>query len=263
MQNIPQLLAGKRGLILGVANEWSLAWGIAQATHAAGAKLTLTYLNEALQRRVLPMAAQVGADVIELDVQNDDHFAALQKIFSQPNAKLDFVVHAVAFANKDELRGGITNTTRQGFALAMDVSCYSFIALAKALEGCMNENASLLTLTYEGSTKVVPNYNIMGVAKAALESSTRYLAAELGPQGVRVNAISAGPVNTLAARGIGGFSAMLKHHAATAPLRRLTTQEDVAGAALYLLSSLGQGTTGEVLMVDTGAHMLGPTVPAE
>lgn len=257
------LLKGKKGLILGVANEWSLAWGIAQAAHAAGASLVLSYPNEALQRRVLPMAAQVGADAMEIDVQNDEHLAGLTKHFSKPENKLDFVVHAVAFANKDELRGGITNTTREGFKLAMEVSCYSFIAITKALEGCLNEGASLLTLTYEGSTKVVPNYNIMGVAKAALESATRYLAAEMGPQGVRVNAISAGPVNTLAARGIGGFNAMLKHHAATAPLRRLTSQEDVAGAALFLLSSLGSGTTGEVLMVDTGAHILGPTVGAE
>ncbi len=260
MQNIPQLLTGKKGLILGVANEWSLAWGIAQAAHAAGATLSLTYPNEAMQRRVLPMAAQLGANVLECDVTHDTHLAELGRYFGQPENKLDFVVHAVAFANKEELRAGITSTSREGFRTAMEVSCFSFIALAKALEGALNPNASLLTLTYEGSTKVVPNYNIMGVAKAALESATRYLAAELGPQGVRVNAISAGPINTLAARGIGGFGGMLKHHEATAPLRRLTTQADVAGAALFLLSSMGSGTTGEVLMVDTGAHILGPTV---
>lgn len=259
LQPVPQLLAGKKGLILGVANEWSLAWGIAQAAHAAGATLTLTYPNEAMQRRVLPMAAQLEADVMECDVQNDAHLAALGKHFAKPENRLDFVVHAVAFANKEELKGGITNTTREGFRTALEVSCYSFIGLTKALEGALNPGASLLTLTYEGSTKVVPNYNIMGVAKAALESAMRYLAAELGPQGVRVNAISAGPINTLAARGIGGFGGMLKHHEATAPLRRLTTQEDVAGAALYLLSNLGSGTTGEVLKVDTGAHILGPT----
>jgi enoyl-[acyl-carrier protein] reductase I len=260
MQSFPQLLQGKKGLILGVANEWSLAWGIAQAAHAAGAKLTLTYPNETMQRRVLPMAAQLEADVMACDVQSDDHLAALGQHFRKDENKLDFVVHAVAFANKEELKGGITSTTREGFRTALEVSCYSFIALTKALEGALNPEASLLTLTYEGSTKVVPNYNIMGVAKAALESATRYLAAEVGPQGVRVNAISAGPINTLAARGIGGFTGMLKHHEATAPLRRLTTQEDVAGAALYLLSSLGAGTTGEVLMVDTGAHILGPRV---
>lgn len=262
LQSVTPLLKGKRGLIMGVANEWSLAWGIAQAAHAAGAKLTLSYPNEALQRRVLPMAAQLEADVLQCDVQSDADLEALGAHFAKAGHELDFVVHAIAFANKDELRGGITNTTREGFALAMDVSCYSLIAVMKALSGALNPNASIVSLTYEGSTKVVPNYNIMGVAKAALEASTRYLAAEFGPRGIRVNAISAGPINTLAARGIGGFGGMLKHHEKTAPLRRLTSQEDVAGAALFLLSNLGQGTTGEVLMVDTGAHVLGPT-PAE
>jgi enoyl-[acyl-carrier protein] reductase I len=259
LQSVPPVLKGKRGLILGVANEWSLAWGIAQAAHAAGAKLTLTYPNEAMQRRVLPMAAQLEADVLECDVQADDHLNALAQHFTKAGHELDFIVHAVAFANKDELKGGITNTTRAGFALAMDVSAYSLIGLCKALEGALNPNASIISLTYEGSTKVVPNYNVMGVAKAALESATRYLAAEFGPRGIRVNAISAGPVNTLAARGIGGFGGMLKHHEKTAPLRRLTTQADVAGSALFLLSDLGQGVTGEILMVDTGAHILGPT----
>jgi enoyl-[acyl-carrier protein] reductase I len=258
LQPVAQLLQGKRGLILGVANEWSLAWGIAQAAHAAGAQLILTYPNESLQRRVVPMAAQLGAETMPCDVQNDTQLEHLANHFKKHEQKLDFILHAVAFANKEELQGGITNTTREGFRTALEVSCYSFIGLTKALQGVLNPGASLLTLTYEGSTKVVPNYNIMGVAKAALESATRYLAAELGPQGIRVNAISAGPVNTLAARGIGGFGGMLKHHEATAPLRRLTTQEDVAGAALYLLSGLGSGTTGEVLMVDTGAHILGP-----
>lgn len=257
---MPQLLQGKKGLILGVANEWSLAWAIAQAAHQAGASLTLTYPNAAMEKRVVPMAAQLGADVMACDVQSDADLAALAHHLAP--GKIDFVVHAVAFANKEELRGGITSTTRAGFALALDVSCYSFIALAAHLKPCLNPGASLLTLTYEGSTKVVPHYNIMGVAKAALESATRYLAAELGPEGIRVNAISAGPVNTLAARGIGGFTGMLKHHEKTAPLRRLTTGEDVAGAALFLLSELGAGTTGEVLMVDTGAHILGPT-PAD
>lgn len=255
MTNTAQLLSNKTGLIMGVANEWSLAWGIAQAAHAAGAKLILTYPNAAMEKRVRPLAEKLGATVLECDVQSEDQLAALAA--AVPN--LDFVLHAIAFANKDELKGGITNTTKDGFTLALDVSCYSLIAVMKHLKTKFNTGASIITLTYEGSVKVVPNYNIMGVAKAALEAAVRYLAAEFGPQGIRVNAISAGPVNTLAARGISDFGNMLKHHESTAPLRRLTSQEDVAGAALYLLSSLGSGTTGEVLNVDTGAHILGPT----
>ena len=240
---------------MGVANDWSLAWGIAEAAHKAGATLILSYPNSAMEKRVRPLAEKLGATVRECDVSSEDQLAALAA--AVPN--LDFVVHAIAFANKDELKGGITNTTKEGFALALDVSCYSFIAVMKQLMPKLNEGASALTLTYEGSIKVVPNYNIMGVAKAALEAAVRYLAAEFGPKNIRVNAISAGPVNTLAARGISDFGNMLKHHEATAPLRRLTSQEDVAGAALYLLSSLGSGTTGEILNVDTGAHILGPT----
>jgi enoyl-[acyl-carrier protein] reductase I len=261
MHTIPQSLKGKKGLILGVANDWSLAWAIAKATHAAGAELILTYPNAALEKRVVPMAAELKAQTLVCDVQSDTDLLALaQKLEA---TKLDFIVHAVAFANKEELRGGITNTTREGFTLALDVSCYSFIALAKYLKSHLNPGASLLTLTYEGSTKVVPNYNVMGVAKAALEAATRYLAAELGPQTIRVNAISAGPVNTMAARGIGGFNNMLKHHEKTAPLRRLTSPEDVAAAAVFMLSSASAGITGEVLMVDTGAHIIGPTPPEE
>lgn len=251
------LLKGKTGLIMGVANEWSLAWGIAQACKAAGANLILTYPNAAMEKRVLPLAEQLGAKTYPCDVQADSQIMALEKALD--GQKLDFIVHAIAFAHKDELKGGITNTTKEGFALAMDVSCYSLIAIMKYLAPALNPQASVLTLTYEGSTKVVPNYNIMGVAKAALEASVRYLAAEFGPQGIRVNAISAGPVATMAARGISDFNAMLKHHEKTAPMRRLTTQEDVAGAALYLLSGLSSGVTGDVLMVDTGAHILGPT----
>jgi len=256
---VPLLLKGKTGIIMGVANEWSLAWGIAQAAHAAGANIILTYANAAMEKRVRPLAEKLGAEVHPCDVQADSQLLALAKTLEERPQKIDFLVHAVAFAHKDELKGGITNTTREGFNLALDVSCYSFIALMKYFGPYLADDASALTLTYEGATKVVPNYNVMGVAKAALEAATRYLAAEFGPRGIRVNAISAGPVNTLAARGISDFQAMLKHHEATAPLRRLTTQQDVAGAALYLLSHLGSGTTGEVLMVDTGAHILGPT----
>jgi enoyl-[acyl-carrier protein] reductase I len=257
MNTTPQLLAGQTGLIMGVANEWSLAWGIAQAAHQAGAKLILTYPNAAMEKRVRPLAEQLGAQCLPCDVQADSQLKALNQALE--GQQLNFVVHAIAFANKEELKGGISQTSREGFNLALDVSCYSLIAVMRHLAPRLSLTASVLTLTYEGSTKVVPNYNVMGVAKAALEATVRYLAAEVGPQGQRVNAISAGPVNTLAARGIGGFSGMLKHHEATAPLRRLTTQADVAGAALFLLSHLGSGVTGEVLMVDTGAHILGPT----
>ncbi|MBI1309485.1 MAG: SDR family oxidoreductase [Proteobacteria bacterium] len=253
----PKLLQGKTGLVMGIANEWSLAWGIAEAAHAAGAKLIVTYANAAMEKRVRPLAEKLSAEVHPCDVQADSQLSALAKTLE--GTTLDFMVHAVAFAHKDELKGGITNTTREGFNLALDVSCYSLIALMKAMAPLLAPAASVVTLSYEGSTKVVPNYNVMGVAKAALEAAVRYLAAEFGPKGTRVNALSAGPVNTLAARGIADFQAMLKHHEKTAPLARLTTQQDVAGAALYLLSSLSSGTTGEVHFVDTGAHILGPT----
>lgn len=251
------LLKGKTGLIMGVANDWSIAWGIAEAAHAAGATLIFTYANAALEKRVRPLAEQLGAEVHPCDVQADSQLTALAKTLE--GRQIDFIVHAIAFAHKDELKGGITNTTREGFNLALDVSCYSFIAVMKYLGHLLTPTASVITLSYEGATKVVPNYNVMGVAKAALEASVRYLAMEFGARGIRVNAISAGPINTMAARGIADFQSMLKHHEKTAPLQRLTTQADVAGAALYLLSDLASGTTGEVLMVDTGAHILGPT----
>lgn len=258
MKTIPQLLSGKRGLIVGIANEWSLAWGIAHAAHAAGAELVITSPNDRMDERVAPLAAQLGVtNVLRCDVQSDADMAAVAAQAGQ----LDFIIHAVAFANKDELKGGILNTTRDGFTLAMDVSAYSLIGLTKALRANLNDGASIITLTYMGSTKVVPNYNVMGLAKAALESAVVYMAAELGGAGIRVNAISAGPVKTLAASGIGDFKAMLKHHDATAPLKRLTTADDVAGAAMYLISDLSAGVTGTIHYVDGGAHTLGPTPP--
>lgn len=250
---------------MGVANDWSIAWGIAEAAQAAGAKLILTYPNAAVEKRVRALAAKLEESaghpipVYPCDVQADSQLITLNSALRDDGHQIDFLVHAIAFANKEELKGGISQTSREGFNLAMDVSCYSLIAVMQHLKERLSLTASVLTLTYEGSIKVVPNYNVMGVAKAALEAAVRYLAAEFGPQGIRVNAISAGPINTMAARGISDFGNMLKHHEATAPLRRLTTKEDVAGAALYLLSSLGSGTTGEVLNVDTGAHILGPT----
>lgn len=261
MQNIPQLLTGKRGLIMGVANDWSLAWGIAQAAKAAGAEVILTSPNDTMDKRVHPLAAELGAGkVFRADVQNDADLTAL----AADVGNIDFIVHAIAFSHKAELAGGISNTSREGFHLAMDVSCYSLLAVTKALKANLNEGASIITLTYHGAQQVVPNYNVMGLAKAALEALVKYMAAEMGDPAnghVRVNGISAGPVKTLAASGIGGFKAMLNHHEATAPLKRLTTQDDVAGAALYLLSSLSAGVTGEIHYVDGGANILGPTPP--
>lgn len=260
-----QLLQGKKGLILGLANNKSIAWGIAEALHGAGAELAFTYLNEALEKRVRPLANSLGSThILPCDVSNDEDINALFTTLKQEWGQLDFIIHAIGFANKEELRGGITNTTREGFALALDVSAYSFIAVMKAAKesDILAPHASALTLTYLGSEKVVPNYNVMGVAKAALESATRYLAAEFGSQengSVRVNAISAGPIKTLAASGIGGFRDMLTHHENTAPLGRLTTPEDVGKTALYLTSDLAQGVTGEILYVDGGANILGPT----
>ena len=259
------LLKGKKGVILGLANDKSIAWGIAEVLHNAGADLAFTYLNEALEKRVRPLAESLNSDVIlPCDVSNDNEIGALFASLKEKWDKIDFIIHAIGFANKAELKGGITNTTREGFALAMDVSAYSFIAVMKAAKeiDVLAPNASALTLTYLGSDKVVPNYNVMGVAKAALESATRYLAAEFGSEengSVRVNAISAGPIKTLAASGIGEFRSMLNHHEATAPLKRLTTQADVGKATLYLVSDLAQGVTGEIHYVDGGANILGPT----
>jgi enoyl-[acyl-carrier protein] reductase I len=262
LQPLP-LLQGKTGLIMGVANEMSLAWGIAQAAKAAGAKLILTYPNATLEKRVRPLAEQLGAACYPCDVQADSQFKTLRKALEDDGITLDFMVHAVAFANKEELKGGISSTTREGFNLALDVSCYSLIAMMQHFGPLLSRSASVVALTYDGAVRVVPNYNVMGVAKAALEAAVRYLAAEFGLAGVRVNAISAGPVKTLAASGIGEFKSMLSHHEATAPLKRLTTQEDVAGAALYLLSEFSGGVTGEVHYVDGGMNILGATPPKQ
>ena len=260
MHNVPQLLAGTTGLIMGVANENSLAHAIAVTAHAAGAKLILTYPNASIEKRVRPIAEALDAEVFPADVTSDAQLKTLANELGHTlgPTKLDFLVHAVAFAPKDDLQGPLSRCTREGFATTLDVSCYSLIALMQHLAPRLSLSASILTLSYLGSQRVIPNYHLMGVAKAALESAVRYLAAEVGPQGQRVNAISAGPINTLAARGIKNFSDILKSHEQTAPLRRLTTPQDVANAALYFLSSLSAGTTGEVHYVDTGANLLGP-----
>jgi len=255
------LMAGKRGLIMGVANSRSIAWGIAQAVHAQGAELAFTYQGDALKRRVEPLAEQVGSDLlVECDVTNseamDETFAAIEKKWG----KLDFLLHAIGFSNKDELKGRYVETSPENFAMTMDISVYSFTAVAQRAEKLMKDGGSIVTLTYYGAEKVMPNYNVMGVAKAALECSVKYLASDLGPKNIRVNAISAGPMKTLAASGIGDFRKMLHWTEENAPLRRNVSMDDVGGAGLYLLSDLSSGTTGEIHHVDSGYNILGMKV---
>ena len=252
------LMQGKRGLVMGVANDKSIAWAIAKAAHAAGAELAFTFQGEALERRVRPLAAQLGSDIVEpcdvTDPQSvDAAFAAIDKKWD----RLDFLLHAIAFSDKDELRGRYVDTSAQNFALSLNVSCYSFTALAQRAEKRMTQGGSLLTLTYYGAERVMPHYNVMGVAKAALEASVRYMAMDLGPKNIRVNALSAGPMKTLAAAGIGDFRYILKWNELNSPLRRNVTQDDVGRAGLYLLSDLSSGVTGETHHVDCGYHVVG------
>jgi enoyl-[acyl-carrier protein] reductase I len=252
------LMDGKKGLIVGVANDHSITWGIAQALHREGAQLGFTYAGEVFERRVRPLAESVGARLIEpCDVTDDAAIDALMARTRELLGQIDFLIHGVAFANKDELSGPYLNTTRAGFQLALDISAYSLTALVKAAQDLLAPEASVLTLTYHGAQKVITNYNVMGVAKAALEASVRYLAADLGPRGVRVNAISAGPIRTLAASGIAGFRSMHKSFADQAPLRRNVTQADVGNTALWLCSDLSKAVTGEILYVDAGFNIMG------
>ena len=252
------LLSGKRGLVMGVANERSLAWGIARAAAAHGGELAFTYQGEALAKRVGPLADSVGsALVLPCDVTDDDSIAAVFDTVGERWGGLDFLVHAIAFSDKDELKGRYVDTTAENFARTLQISCYSFTALCRRAVPLMGDGGSLLTLSYAGAERVVPHYNVMGVAKAALEASVRYLAADLGGQGIRVNAISAGPIKTLAASGIGDFRYILKWNEYNAPLKRNVTIDDVGGAALYLLSDLSAGVTGEVHHVDAGYHVVG------
>jgi enoyl-[acyl-carrier protein] reductase I len=253
------LLDGKKALIFGVANEKSIAWAIAQAFHQEGAELAFTYAGEAVARRVVPLAESLGVKlVLPCDVRNDQEIAATFGEIQRQWGGLDLLVHSVAFANKDELKGSFLNTTRDGFATALDVSAYSLIALAKeAVPLMQGRDGSIVTLSYYGGQKVFPSYNVMGVAKAALEMSVRYLAEAVGADGIRVNAISAGPLRTLAAAGVGGFNQIASIVAEKAPLRRNITQEDVAGAAVYLCSHLARGVTGEVHFVDSGYNIIG------
>jgi len=247
------LMTGKRGIIFGVANNKSIAWGIAQQLKEAGAELAFTYLNEALEKRVRPLAESLGSEVIlPCDVQDE---AQLTEVFGELEkrwGKIDFVVHAIAFANRDDLKNPFSQTSREGFQLALDVSAYSLVSMTRAAMPILNAGGSIVTMSYLGAMRAIPGYNIMGVAKAALEASVRYLAAELGARGVRVNAISAGPIKTLAASGVGNFNEKLRVMESRSPLKRTITQEEVGKATLYLLSDLSSGVTGEIHYVDGG-----------
>jgi enoyl-[acyl-carrier protein] reductase I len=257
---LPQgtLMQGKRFLITGVANDWSLAWGIAVHLHAQGAELAFTYQGDALKKRVEPLAASLGSSLVfPCDVTDTASVDALKTSLESAWGEFDGIIHAIAFSDKNELRGRYLDTSPQNFHHSLFVSCYSFTFLLQKLLPLLRPGSSCLTLTYYGAEKVMPHYNVMGVAKAALEASVRYLAVDLGPLNIRVNAISAGPMKTLASSGIGDFRYILKWNEYNAPLRRNTTQDDVGGAALYLLSHLGSGTTGEILHVDSGYHVVG------
>ncbi|MXP65194.1 enoyl-ACP reductase FabI [Roseomonas sp. M0104] len=252
------LMAGKRGLIMGVANDKSIAWGIARAAAAQGAELAFTFQGEALEKRVRPLAASVGSDlVLPCDVTDEASIDAVFAALESRWGRLDFLVHAIAFADKQYLRGRYMDTPREAFLQAMDVSCFSFASVSRRAVALMPEGGSLLTLSYLGAERVMPHYNVMGVAKAALEASVRYMAADVGAENIRVNAISAGPIKTLAASGIGDFRYILKWNQYNAPMKRNTTIEDVGGAGVFLLSDLGSGVTGEVLHVDSGYHIVG------
>jgi enoyl-[acyl-carrier protein] reductase I len=252
------LMAGKRGLIMGVANDRSIAWGIARAVAAQGAEIAFTYQGEALEKRVRPLAESLGSDIVlPCDVTDEASIDAVFETLEKRWGKLDFLVHAIGFADKQYLRGRYMDTPRAAFLQALDISCYSFVAVSRRAAALMTEGGSMLTLTYLGAERVTPHYNVMGVAKAALEASVRYMAVDVGARGIRVNAISAGPIKTLAASGIGDFRYILKWNQYNAPLKRNTTIEDVGGAGLYLLSDLGAGVTGEVHHVDSGYHIVG------
>ncbi len=252
------LLAARKGLVMGVANDRSLAWGIARAANAHGAELAFTYQGETLEKRVRPLAESVGSSlVLPCDVTDESSVETTFAAVADQWGGLDFVIHAIAYSDKEELKGQYLDTSRENFLNTLDISCYSFTAICRRASALLNEGGSLITLTYAGAERVVPHYNVMGVAKAALEASVRYLAVDLGGRGIRVNAISAGPIKTLAASGIGDFRYILKWNEYNAPLKRNVTIDDVGGAALFLLSDLGSGVTGEVLHVDSGYHVVG------
>lgn len=256
------IMKNKIGVIMGVANDRSLAWGITKALADNGADIILTYQGEALKKRIIPLSEKVNAKhIVECDVSNEESIKSTFDEIHKKYGKIDFIVHAIAFSDKEELKGKYIETSRKNFLQTLDISCYSFTAVANYASKIMNDGGSMITLSYYGAEKVIPHYNVMGIAKAALEASVMYLAADLGGRDIRVNAISAGPVKTLAASGIGDFRYILKWNEYNAPLKRNTNLNDVGGAALYLLSNLAAGTTGEVLHVDSGYHVVGMKSP--
>ena len=256
------LLTGKTALIFGIANDRSIAWGIAQAFHREGATLGFSYAGEVIEKRIKPLAESIGVKFVEpCDVSRDEDIASVVEKAAAAFGQVDIIVHSIGFANKEELEGPYYNTSRSGFHTAMDISVYSFTALAKAFAPIMHPGGSLLTMTYYGAEKVAPNYNVMGIAKAALEASVRYLAYDLGPQGIRVNAISAGPIRTLAAAGVASFKDMYRHFNRLVPLRENIGIEDIGNTALYLCSDMSAKVTGEILYVDSGFNILGFPIP--
>lgn len=256
------LLEGKKGLVVGVANKHSIAWAIAEAAAREGAKLAFNYQGERLKENVAELVADLdGAKLFPCDVSSDDEIAGLMKSVEAELGTIDFLVHSVAYAPREELSGEFVTTSRQGFATALDISAYSLVALSRAALPLMPNGGSIITLTYLGAERVVPRYNVMGVAKAALEASMRYLANDLGPRGIRVNAISAGPIRTLAARGVSGITKMVDMHRQVSPLRKATEQAEVGDTAVFLLSQMSRGITGEVIYVDDGYHILGSLAP--
>lgn len=255
------LLKGKQGLVFGVANKNSLAWHIAKAAHDQGAKLALSVANERFKEKAKPLAEQVESSLVICDVGDDASIESAFAQVAQSMPRLDFLVHAVAFADRQDLEGRFVKTSRQGYLMAQEISAYSLTALARAAEPLMTEGGSILTLSYLGATRAVPSYNVMGVAKAALEASVRYLAADMGPQGIRVNAISAGPIKTLSSAAVKGLKDKIDLQQKITPLRRSVTGEDVGGAAVFLLSDLAAGVTGDILFVDCGYHALGAYAP--
>ena len=253
------MLDGRKGIILGVANDKSIAWSIAQALHKEGAELAFTYAGDILEKRVKPLAESLGSKyILPCDVTKDDDIRNVFKVLKDGFGHLDFLVHSIAFAKREELKGRFVDTSRDGYLLAMEISAYSLIAVTREAKPLMKgRNGSIITLTYYGSQKVIPNYNVMGVAKAALEANVMYLASDLGPDGIRINALSAGPLKTLASAGISGFKEMLRHAKEKAPLGENTTPEEVGSSALYLISDLSKGVTGHTLYVDCGCHVVG------
>ena len=262
MMNMNNIMTGKRGLIMGVANKNSIAWGISQACFEAGAELAFTYQSEPLKRRITPLAERIGSNIIlECDVTDEKSIKTVFETLKQEWGHIDFIVHAIAFAGKEELMGRYIDTPSDAFDKALNISCYSFTAIARHAEPLMLEGGSLLTMSYYGAEKVISHYNVMGVAKAALEASVRYLSSDLGRKGIRVNAISAGAIRTLSAAGIGDFRSMLKLNAANAPLGYNITQEQIGQSAVYLLSDMSSGITGEIHHVDCGYNTVGMFVP--